>query len=279
MQPAERPTTSPFKILLTSLFREPCASKEPSPWKTTDLVINGCDTLEFGDAVLENNGLISVDSCAAMIGNGDLFLENDLTNTVNGYIRVNGDVEARNAASISGDGNLSTSGSITYFNTAAIFGSSTDCATGPCFVGTGFPLPIELLYFREIEGDDQIALEWDSLQESFLLEYHIQRSFDFVEWECMHIEEIDGQSCVAKVYQHQSPHFFEQTSYFRLMSVDFNGFRSFSEVIVVESRTKPTKVYPNPFHGTLQIPCSEIACAVFLFDLQGAVSPNFVDLN
>lgn len=85
----------------------------------------------------------------------------------------------------------------------------------------------------------------------------------------MHIEEIDGQSFVAKVYQHQGPHFFEQTNYFRLMSVDFNGFRSFSEAIVVESRTKPTKVYPNPFHGTLQIPCSEIACAVFLFDLQG----------
>ena len=117
---------------------------------TSSIEVKACDTLTTGTLIIQNNATFSVDSCAAMIVNGDLFLENDLTNTVNGYIRVNGDVEARNAASISGDGNLSTSGSITYFNTAAIFGSSTDCATGPCFVGTGFPLPIELLYFREI---------------------------------------------------------------------------------------------------------------------------------
>lgn len=222
----------------------------------TDLVLTGCDTLIFGNGDFSNSGLLAVDSCSAMIGNGDMTISNSFQIGAGGFIRVDGDVTLSNSAEVTGDGNFFATGCIEFQNTASLFGDNTDCCPGPCFRGTGYPLPLKLLYFTLEKEASNVRFEWASLSEENLDRYILQRSSDLRLWE--NSEEVLAAGFSNSVLTYEC---FEEklgsrgTIYYRLKALDFDGSYSYSQVLTVrQDESKNALFCPNPVDNVIHIP-------------------------
>jgi hypothetical protein len=222
----------------------------------TDVYVRGCDTVITGSTVLENNGDFSVDSCAVWIVNGDVEIKNNVDVFVDGFVKVYGEVETSNNAEMTGTGNISTTGSVNQNNGASLFGSGADCPSGPCFYGSGFPLPLSIVSF-ELSKVDEVDLEvlWKVHDEDEVLYHEVQRSLDGSNWELVEQVSSEGNSGYNEYKIMDSPG--TGTFYYRLYSLQFSGRAEISEIRTVsfEDRfgvSNSFKFYPNPARDLLK---------------------------
>jgi len=115
--------------------------------------------------------------------------------------------------------------------------------------------PITLNYFRgEMKADGNL-LEWETATELNNDFFHLERSNGEGEWEV--VTQIDGAGDSVKPLAYD---FFDEngandTYYYRLKSVDFNGSFEYSNVVSLERFTGGTSftMYPNPVVTSVQV--------------------------
>ncbi|HEY5692088.1 MAG TPA: T9SS type A sorting domain-containing protein [Cyclobacteriaceae bacterium] len=145
---------------------------------------------------------------------------------------------------ISGDGTvdagtISNSGSVTC---------SDPCTT--TFLGGATTLPVDLLYFKALGGKEEVALSWATASELNFDYFIVERSQNGKFFEELTQIKGNGTTSEQHDYSYNDRYPLIGNSYYRLTSVDFDGFREVFNVVAVNyTGEKSARVYPNPASG------------------------------
>jgi len=182
--------------------------------------------------------------------------------TVNGDLVVGGTnigISGNNKATFSGTGNV-----YAYNYDTGFIPSGQDKSIEPdlqndlpdiyeFLVGGGeSPLPVEVVYFRGLELNKSVKLEWaTSLEENFDY-FTIERSSDgstFIDYGKTLSQTV--YSSLIKKYEFVDEMPFPGLSYYRLKATDFNGSNEYHGLISVNLKNVHPDVllYPNPIVG------------------------------
>lgn len=113
------------------------------------------------------------------------------------------------------------------------------------------PLPIELLFFKVKQTDNGHLLEWATASELNFNYFSVERSIDGVNFR--EIEQVKGYGNTneRKDYSFENRNALLGKNYYRLKSVDFDGFSEYSRVVLMECEGEKTFVIaPNPSEGS-----------------------------
>jgi len=142
----------------------------------------------------------------------------------------------------------SVSGDRVYFNLDA----SAIANTGYYTIGTidpsSSPLPVELVEFKGTCKGDAILLSWTTATERNNDYFLVERSTDGESWTGLPRISGAGTSPYSKEYSFTDPTVSEQTLYYKLSQVDFDGKKEIFKTIdiVCNSFEDKMTVYPNP---------------------------------
>jgi hypothetical protein len=157
-------------------------------------------------------------------------------------------------------------------NPGTLASPSDACYAALSYFPTSPPLPIELSYFKAVQIEDIIQLQWQTLTETNNDYFSIEKSQDgesFIE-----IGKIEGAG-----NSNQTINYFFNiekldlgANYFRLKQVDYNGQSSYSEIISVMNESPEESISINYVHGSVIIQSSEdvlYPLTLNLYDLMG----------
>ena len=191
------------------------------------------DGVVGGSGMFISTGHLSIESNSSNTGN--TFIVNDLTfqsssNVTNGSFQISGEFNCNN----------STITAVVCFSGGS---TGTACSGG----GASFPacstLPVEISYFLVKKADTKLIFNWETEMEVNVSHYNIEYSFDGEDFEVLATVRAEGDN----LYQYVSPNFEESTIYFRLKSVDFDGYTEYTEVRQIRnSSTIEYSISPNP---------------------------------
>ncbi|HAO46087.1 MAG TPA: T9SS type A sorting domain-containing protein [Ferruginibacter sp.] len=110
------------------------------------------------------------------------------------------------------------------------------------------PLPITLLSFTGTLKGNNVLLEWTTSSEINSKEFQLERSSDGVTYRRIGTIAAAGTSSVNKNYKYLDVEATE-LNYYRLKSVDIDGYSKLSDVVIVKNNGLSQAVYPavNPF--------------------------------
>jgi Secretion system C-terminal sorting domain len=219
-----------------------------------NLTVNG--TLHiFGNLIVNNNITIAV--TGTLIIEGDVQLNNGASLTVtSGSISVGGNFTGGNntAISITSPGSVNVDGNFDVGNGSTLGGDGTLGVGGSCTgpVCSDPQLPVTLTFFKGSFAGDRVSLSWSTSSELnfdyFLLEKSVDGSRFF---EIARIKG-HGTSFETHNYSFEDFEFTSSRSYYRLTSVDFDGYRETFDVIAVSAKAlAQATVYPNPLETPL----------------------------
>lgn len=119
------------------------------------------------------------------------------------------------------------------------------------------PLPVELTTFSGKIKNDQTQLHWQTAAEINNSHFDIQRSNNSKTWE--NIGKVDGQgnSFQFHDYTFVDARPLNATNYYRLQQVDFDGKFSYSSIVILNNKTSPFEIYPNPVKDYFKINLSD----------------------
>ncbi|MBC5773955.1 T9SS type A sorting domain-containing protein [Pontibacter sp. KCTC 32443] len=132
---------------------------------------------------------------------------------------------------------------------------TTGLNTVTCEDGGITPLPVELLSFEGKATQSGIELEWETASESNNDHFEIERSSDGKNFASIGIVDGAGNSNTKRSYNYLDDVNYNGMYYYRLRQVDFDGEKTFSNVIAVQLKATPDSgqmaVYPNPAPGNI----------------------------
>ena len=115
-------------------------------------------------------------------------------------------------------------------------------------------LPVALSNFNLQDKIDHIELNWTTEKEENNDYFMIERSIDGANWNTIGQVYGHGNQDFQTNYQFKDLEPIDGSSYYRLVQYDFNGTRSFSEILSIErSNEVYTEIYPNPVSEKLSI--------------------------
>jgi len=121
--------------------------------------------------------------------------------------------------------------------------------------------PIEWLFFdAERQSSSEVLLSWASETERDNRGFEVERMFDY-ETDFSQIDFVQGQgnSSTANYYSYTDYNSYENTTYYRLQQVDFNGDFEYSEVRAVNNSSElDVTVFPNPASDFVNIRFSQL---------------------
>jgi len=121
--------------------------------------------------------------------------------------------------------------------------------TGPIVLNQG-GLPIELLYFRGAKGLNKISLSWATASELNFDYFDIEKSSDGMSFTSIARVNGFGTTNERKDYSLEDEKPYIGKNYYRLKSVDFDGFTEYFNVVMVDFDGKKNfSVHPNPSDG------------------------------
>lgn len=134
-------------------------------------------------------------------------------------------------------------------------------------------LPIELLDFKAVLKNNQVALSWQTASETNNDFFTIERSEDAVNWmETQHIKGA-GNSKILLSYAFTDEHPFAETTYYRLKQTDFDGKFSYSAVqslTIHDPEKSKIFIYPNPAEDEVRIRTTDSDCSQLkIYDVYG----------
>ena len=258
---------------------------------TVAYTINGTGNLSVGasgtakNMTFNNSGSVSISSGGVLEIWGDLNVNNNLALTVVGTLTVHGNVNMNNntTVTVTGGGgvtvggdftgqsnthlSVSGSGSSVVIAGALSLGSGTSsivatlggtikaasCSCSGCSLGFDCSaVPITLLSFKGTTSADGAVLNWTTLSEINFDYFVLERSASGIQFsEIARIKGV-GFSNASKDYTYTDPNPFADNSYYRLTSIDLDGYTKVfnNNVVVVNSAAeKNFRVYPNPSTG------------------------------
>ncbi|MFC2088949.1 SBBP repeat-containing protein [Calditrichota bacterium] len=136
---------------------------------------------------------------------------------------------------------------------------SYDIYVGKYYTTDG-SLPVELSFFKAIEGNQQVTLKWRTESELNNVSFFIERSTDNNEFEI--IAEIDGQGTTSSwtEYEYIDNDLINETTYFyRLADLDYSGLKTYHRTIKATPKANILlnfalyNNYPNPFNSGTRI--------------------------
>ena len=144
---------------------------------------------------------------------------------------------------------------------------------GPIILTGPTPLPVELVYFKAENEDQNLLFEWKTVSESNNDFFSIEGSVDGVHWEVISNLNGAGTSLESIVYYESIDGRTINFSYFKLKQTDFDGSFTYSDVIRVKNDVSAAfGMYPNPLNGqSLKLNVvSKGSYDVTILDLNGA---------
>ena len=209
-----------------------------------DLVING-------NLVIQNNLTLNV--TGSLTVNGNVSIQNNGALNVSGAIDVTGDLTANNGTDFAIDGSLNVGGTLTAGNNSISTGTGTITAGGcvgdvdVCSTVT----PIKLLFFKANTGINNISLTWATYEEENFDYFAIERSHDGINFTEVAQQKGHGWSTSIINYSFEDNHPIQGRSYYRLKSVDFDGYTEYFTIVSVlyTGYSDIFSVYPNPVQG------------------------------
>ena len=228
-----------------------------------NVTINGTLTINFtgNDAFLRISSGFTLLATNVVINNSNpaKVLDIDGAFQVTNNLDFNGE-----NIDMDGTGTL-TAGSITDAGnvTCASEGDCPSVSAGSCTGGglcsegcpTNCTLPIELENFNASIADGLIALTWATASELNFDYFSVQRSANGIDFKEITQVPGNGTTTERKEYAYEDRFPLLGKSYYRLTSVDFDGYtETFDAVAVNYQGEKSARVFPNPaVDGKLQV--------------------------
>ncbi len=136
-------------------------------------------------------------------------------------------------------------------------------------------LPIQLLDFWLEKGERKLWAKWRVASEKNVLNYEIERSTDLNSWKSVGTVDAQGQNNGQMEYSLLDEQVLFGTSYYRLMSHEFDGRTVIEGIRSVdfEQSGKLAVIYPNPTRSSIFIDLNQIKgnTAVQIFNVAGAL--------
>ncbi len=137
-------------------------------------------------------------------------------------------------------------------NSNPIWGGSTgnfNPVVGPT-ISTGGPLPIDLLFFKASKGLSTIKLSWATASELNFDYFDIEKSTDGINFKSIATVKGNGTTSERNDYTLDDEKPMIGKNYYRLKSIDYDGYTEYFEVVMVDFDGKKNfAVYPNPTDG------------------------------
>jgi len=209
---------------------------------------------------------------------GDLIVSNNLTWTISGTVIIKGDVIMNNGASLSVSGNLTIDGDFTGGNNTQVSNSGNIAVGGAVTVGGGttslvntgtftagscsppasgfcgevdVPLPVTLLFFKANQAGEKVNLSWATASELNFNYFSLERSSNGMDFGELEQVKGNGTTNERKDYKLVDNNPLVGRNYYRLKSVDFDGYTEYFNIVLVNfSGEKTFNVFPNPSDGT-----------------------------
>ena len=237
----------------------------------------------FGNLIVSNNLTVSVSG--SLIIDGDVQLNNGASLTVtSGSISVGGNFTGGNntAISITNPGSIDVDGNFSVGNGSTLGGDGTLGVGGSCAgpICTDPQLPVTLLYFVGAVRDNLVKLDWSTSSELNFDFFLLEKSFDGLTF--FELDRIKGHGTTfeRKDYEYKDFELPFVRSYYRLTSVDFDGFREVFDIVAVNyNGLASVSVYPNPVVNTVNVdfnfdPTEEVR--VMLTSLSGNAVASYI---
>lgn len=228
------------------------ASGSPKNFVTnnsTTINVNGT-LIIWGDLQVNNNLVLVV--TGTLIVKGNVQINNGGNLNISGSATINGDFQGGNNTALTVDGSVAVGGNVSVGNGSTIGGTGTMSVSGSCsdggstFCGTG-PLPVKLLYFKSSLATGKVTLEWATASELNFDYFLLERSGDGKEFYELEKVQGHGTTNVQSNYSLTDPLPLSGLSYYRLTSVDFDGYQeTFNVVSVHWNQDKLISLFPNP---------------------------------
>jgi hypothetical protein len=247
------------------------------------LSINSTGSLNVGQSgtpknvTANNTATINVTGTLVIWGN--LIVNTNLTFNITGSVVIRGNIVMNDGARLFATGNLNVDGNFTGGDDTdvTILGSGLINVSGVVSVGnesqlTGPPgsfttsgctqgstnstfcnssaLPVTLIFFKAVLSQKSISLKWATASEINFDHFELEKSFDGITFFKLTAVQGNGTTNVRHDYDANDSQPSIGMNYYRLKSIDFDGYTETFETTVVEfTGEKSLTVYPNPSNG------------------------------
>lgn len=140
------------------------------------------------------------------------------------------------------------------------------------------PLPVELKYFKATStANKRTTLKWATASETNNAYFRVQRKKEGSKFENIGRVEGNGTTFKERAYKFEDHHSPNQTVYYRLKQVDYDGSHSYSNILSVRPANKQAEkgqieVHPNPVKPSSTVKfyvATPQTVHIKLFDSQG----------
>jgi hypothetical protein len=200
---------------------------------------------------------------------------NALTNvpmqTVDGYTTTNTSSYTGSSAGISGNGVYTDNSVIINFVTGTTLNATANCISS-IQLSTNTPLSINLVQFKAEVKNNTVVLNWITANEKNALNYSLEKSTDFVNWE--NLGNIKPQHQAENNYSFIDKNPNNGNNAYRLRMEEVSKGSYFSNVIFIgyNNTAGTVKLFPNPVkQGTLRITGLNPYAQINITDITGRV--------
>src|SRR5258708_7398874 len=227
-------------------------------------IVSGGKLEIWGDLTVSNN--LNLNVAGTLIVHGNITMNNGATINISstGTATVGGNLTAQtnNILSVSGPARtLNVVGSLTLGTGSSISStgaftagscSCPNCTSALTGCGNGNVLSVTLLFFKASAIDHMVHLSWATGSEIHFDYFILEQSATGIHfYDEAHIHG-SGTSHSRKDYTYEDPMPFAGLSYYRITSIDFDGYsETFNENLIsvkVEAQKK-IQIFPNPASG------------------------------
>lgn len=125
------------------------------------------------------------------------------------------------------------------------------CSKQVCQVLDLTTLPVELIGFEGFKENGNNTLKWTTASEINNEGFYVEKSGDGSNYSQIGFVTGNGNSNSVNEYLFIDTETNQNTSYYRLKQVDFNGAYEYSDVIAIEGNKLDITISPNPTNGDL----------------------------
>ena len=205
-------------------------------------------------------------SLLSVTGGSTLHVTGDLGDALNNGVQYNvasstdkiivdGTLYGKNNNAFTGSGSISggtldVKNGSTCGSPCPVSGGFANCTSGDAFCATYGVLPIELLFFKGTKGLNKISLTWATASELNFDYFDVEKSSEGTNFYSIAKVKGNGTTNIRQDYFINDEKPLSGKNYYRLKSVDFDGYTEYFNVIRIDFDGKKSfSVYPNPLDG------------------------------